>query len=69
MKKGLRPRKQGFLVCQIPLKPCPDEEGIKTAFWYARFTPSTLKPCPDEEGIKTAAFSAVIPKIGFKTLP
>ena len=36
------------------MKPCPDEEGIKTRAAFSWINESsTLKPCPDEEGIKT----------------
>ncbi len=43
-------------VCSVPmtLKPCPDEEGIKTVIGFVALSISCpLKPCPDEEGIKT----------------
>ena len=53
-----------------PLKPCPDEEGIKTArvLAHTRLRLS-LKPCPDEEGIKTTAFSLAVFALHFETLP
>ena len=53
MKKGLRRLEKPVNIFIVPLKPCPDEEGIKT-LPATRLTDSvTLKPCPDEEGIKT----------------
>ncbi len=53
MKKGLRQSPGLCLECLITLKPCPDEEGIKTVARINTASGSTLKPCPDEEGIKT----------------
>ena len=35
------------------MKPCPDEEGIKTLEGMGFAVKKDLKPCPDEEGIKT----------------
>jgi len=53
MKKGLRLRR--FIKRQGTrhLKPCPDEEGIKTFRRSEYLLGLPLKPCPDEEGIKT----------------
>ena len=70
MKKGLR-------LLEIPgdfevatLKPCPDEEGIKTrTVLPSPYTMYALKPCPDEEGIKTIPGCNVGLDVGFKTLP
>ena len=55
MKKGLRHQQRKAGLClDAALKPCPDEEGIKTAGAdQLSKMRATLKPCPDEEGIKT----------------
>ena len=54
MKKGLRLALNVFSIClSRALKPCPDEEGIKTGSVRNLFSRRPLKPCPDEEGIKT----------------
>ena len=70
MKKGLRhdgALKLG-LVCS--LKPCPDEEGIKTNFLLVALqTNPALKPCPDEEGIKTDELRLPFGRNNFETLP
>ena len=54
-----------------PLKPCPDEEGIKTPCRQTSFFLSaSLKPCPDEEGIKTHSVMAYCDAShDFETLP
>ena len=42
-------------IATTTLKPCPDEEGIKTpALGAGVGADRALKPCPDEEGIKTS---------------
>jgi len=52
------------------LKPCPDEEGIKTnelqAIYQVCFP---LKPCPDEEGIKTRGFMMLPRYVTLKPCP
>ena len=54
MKKGLRRRRHAAFAMVLTLKPCPDEEGIKTRMDFKYFdNMHSLKPCPDEEGIKT----------------
>ena len=59
MKKGLR-QDQRFEDQRLEaLKPCPDEEGIKTnPAEEGGFDRRSLKPCPDEEGIKTRRVSS-----------
>ena len=55
MKKGLRRPGRPGRPETAPLKPCPDEEGIKTPIpWQPFSRRPPLKPCPDEEGIKTS---------------
>jgi len=53
MKKGLRQLQDFMIVSDMGLKPCPDEEGIKTRTEDTPSRSRSLKPCPDEEGIKT----------------
>jgi hypothetical protein len=52
------------------LKPCPDEEGIKT---YLHSLSAgdiiAVKPCPDEEGIKTDWELHPFRFVKFETLP
>ena len=55
MKKGLRPKASENSLKVAALKPCPDEEGIKTNQVVTYLSSlQALKPCPDEEGIKTS---------------
>ena len=70
MKKGLRRLSLAIPLLALTLKPCPDEEGIKTLLdAWNKFEGYTLKPCPDEEGIKTPALTRILAETAFKTLP
>ena len=63
MKKGLRHAGYIDTPLESTLKPCPDEEGIKTNYVHFSFLSLiSLKPCPDEEGIKTSFSSQASPK-------
>ena len=62
MKKGLRLVAARSGCGARPLKPCPDEEGIKTLELPGLAIAAPLKPCPDEEGIKTRSGSAILKK-------